>query len=317
MIPQFCIRRPVATTLLAIGSVLAGLAGYQFLPVAAVPKVDFPTINVSSTLTGASPQTMATAVSTPLIKKFETIPGISEISATNSLGNSSIVLQFDLNRDIDAAAADVQAAISQASRQLPNNMTTAPSYRKTNPADAPVLLLAVRSDALPPSKVDEIAEDVMSPAISTLPGVAEVSIYGAKTYAVRVEVDPAKLQARGIGVESVTDAIASANSQAPVGSMQNKAQRLTINADTQRTNADQFRSLVISSPNAPPFTSVKSPASRTVSKTPSRAAGMTGTRPSSLPSSASRMPIRWMWSMRSRRSCRRSRQKCRVRSRSA
>ncbi|MDE1159278.1 MAG: efflux RND transporter permease subunit [Neorhizobium sp.] len=253
MIPAFCIRRPVATTLLAIGSVLAGLAGYQLLPVAAVPKVDFPTINVSSQLTGASPQTMATSVSTPLIKKFETIPGISEISATNSLGNSSIVLQFDLNRNIDAAAADVQAAISQATRQLPDNMTTAPSYRKTNPADAPVLLLAVRSDALPPSKVDEIAEDVLSPALSTLPGVAEVTVYGAKTYAVRVEVDPAKLQARGIGVQSVTDAIASANSQAPVGSMQNDAQRLTINADTQRTNADQFRSLVISSPNGAPI----------------------------------------------------------------
>jgi len=190
MIPEFCIRRPVATTLLAIGAVLAGLAGYQLLPVAALPQVDFPTINVSAQLTGASPQTMATAVSTPLIKQFETIPGISEISATNSLGNTSIVLQFDLNRNIDAAAADVQAAISHATRQLPDNMTTPPSYRKTNPADAPVLLLAVKSDTLPRSKVDEIAEDVLSPSLSTLPGVAEVSIFGAQTYAVRVEVDP-------------------------------------------------------------------------------------------------------------------------------
>jgi HAE1 family hydrophobic/amphiphilic exporter-1 len=253
MIPAFCIRRPVATTLLAIGAILAGLAGYQLLPVAALPKVDFPTINVSAQLTGASPQTMATAVATPLIKKFETIPGISEISASNSLGNTSIVLQFDLNRDIDAAAADVQAAISQATRQLPDNMTTAPSYRKTNPADAPVLLLAVRSDAMPASKVDEIAENVLSPALSTLSGVAEVTIYGSKTYAVRVEVDPAKLQARNIGVESVTDAISAANSQTPVGSLQNKAQKLTINADTQRTNAAQFRSLVIASPNGAPI----------------------------------------------------------------
>jgi HAE1 family hydrophobic/amphiphilic exporter-1 len=253
MISEFCIRRPVATTLLAIGAVLAGLAGYQLLPVAALPQVDFPTINVSASLTGASPQTMATAVSTPLIKKFETIPGISEISGTNSLGNSSIVLQFDLNRDIDAAAADVQAAISQATRQLPDNMTTAPSYRKTNPADAPVLLLAVRSDSMPPSKVDEIAENILSPALSTLSGVAEVSIFGSKTYAVRVEVDPAKLQARSLGVESVTDAIANANSQTPVGSLQNKIQKLTINADTQRTNAAQFRSLVIASPNGAPI----------------------------------------------------------------
>jgi HAE1 family hydrophobic/amphiphilic exporter-1 len=252
MISEFCIRRPVATTLLAIGAVLAGLAGYQLLPVAALPQVDFPTINVSASLTGASPQTMATSVSTPLIKKFETIPGISEISASNSLGNTSIVLQFDLNRDIDAAAADVQAAISQATRQLPDNMTTPPSYRKTNPADAPVLLLAVRSDSMPPSKVDEIAENILSPALSTLSGVAEVSIYGSKAYAVRVEVDPSKLQARGLGVQSVTDAIAAANSQTPVGSLQNQSQKLTISADTQRTNAAQFRSLVIASPNGAP-----------------------------------------------------------------
>ncbi|MBB4349923.1 efflux RND transporter permease subunit [Aliirhizobium cellulosilyticum] len=253
MISEFCIRRPVATTLLAIGAILAGLAGYRMLPVAALPQVDFPTINVSSSLSGASPQTMATAVSTPLIKKFETIPGISEISATNSLGSSSIVLQFDLSRNIDAAAADVQAAISQASRQLPDNMTTAPSYRKTNPADAPVLLLTVKSDSLPPSKVDEIAENVISPMLSTLPGVAEVSIFGAKTYAVRVEVDPDKLQARGLGVQSVTNAIEAANSQAPVGSLQNGSQKLTINADTQRTNAQEFRSLVIASPNGAPI----------------------------------------------------------------
>ncbi len=253
MIPEFCIRRPVATTLLAIGAVLAGLAGYQLLPVAALPQVDFPTINVSAQLTGASPQTMATAVSTPLIKQFETIPGISEISATNSLGNTSIVLQFDLNRNIDAAAADVQAAISHATRQLPDNMTTPPSYRKTNPADAPVLLLSIRSDTMPRSKIDEIAEDVLSPSLSTLPGVAEVSIFGAQTYAVRVEVDPNKLQARNLGVDNVTKAISNANSQAPVGSLENNSQRLTINADTQRTNADQFRSLVIASPNGAPI----------------------------------------------------------------
>ncbi len=135
MIPTFCIQRPVATTLLAIGVVLAGLAGYRLIPVAAVPQVDFPTINVSAQLTGASPQTMATSVATPLIKQFETIPGISEISSTNSLGNTSIVLQFNLDRSIDAAAGDVQAAISTAQRKLPNNLTTPPSYRKTNPAD--------------------------------------------------------------------------------------------------------------------------------------------------------------------------------------
>ncbi len=253
MIPNFCIRRPVATTLLAIGVVLAGLAGYQLVPVAALPQVDFPTINVSAALTGASPQTMATSVATPLIKQFQTIPGISEISATNSLGNTSIVLQFDLNRNIDAAAADVQAAISHATRQLPDNMTTPPSYRKTNPADAPVMLLAVQSDTMPRSKLDEIAEDIISPSLSTLPGVAEVSVFGAQTYAVRVEVDPNKLLNRGIGIDTVNKALVAANSQVPVGSLQNDMQSMTINANTQRTNADEFRTLVIASPNGAPI----------------------------------------------------------------
>ncbi|MBB6483178.1 efflux RND transporter permease subunit [Rhizobium lusitanum] len=253
MIPQFCIQRPVATTLLALGVVMAGLAGYQLLPVAALPQVDFPTINVSAQLTGASPQTMATSVSTPLIKQFETIPGISEISATNSLGNTSIVLQFDLNRSIDAAAADVQAAISNATRQLPNNLTTPPGYRKTNPADAPIMLLAVQSDTMPRSKLDEIAEDIISPSLSTLPGVAEVTVYGAQTYAVRVEVDPSKLQARGIGIETVNSAIVNANSQVPVGTLQNSKQSMTLNANTQKTNAAQFKSLVIANPKGAPI----------------------------------------------------------------
>ncbi|MGE6743487.1 efflux RND transporter permease subunit [Allorhizobium pseudoryzae] len=253
MIPAFCINRPVATTLLAIGLILAGLAGYRLLPVAALPKVDFPTINVSASLSGASPESMATSVATPLIKKFETIPGVSEISATNSLGNTSIVLQFNLNRNIDAAAADVQAAISQATRQLPSNMTTAPSYRKTNPADAPILLLAINSDELPRSKVDEIAENIVSPLLSTLPGVAEVSIYGSQTYAVRVGLDPTALQARGLGVDTVTSAIAGANNQTPVGTLQTADQRLTIDAKTQRTNADEFRSLVIATKNGAPI----------------------------------------------------------------
>lgn len=253
MIPNFCIQRPVATTLLALGVVLAGLAGYRLVPVAALPQVDFPTVNVSAQLTGASPQTMATSVATPLIKEFETIPGISEISSTNSLGNTSIVLQFDLNRNIDAAAADVQAAISHATRQLPNNLTVPPSYRKTNPADAPVMLLAIQSDTMPRSKLDSIAEDIISPSLSTLPGVAEVTVFGAQTYAVRVEVDPNRLQNRAIGIDTVNTAIVNANSQVPVGTLQNDSQSMTITANTQRTNAQEFKSLVIASPNGAPI----------------------------------------------------------------
>ncbi|MBY3276170.1 efflux RND transporter permease subunit [Rhizobium laguerreae] len=253
MIPNFCIQRPVATTLLAIGVVLAGLAGYQLLPVAALPQVDFPTINVSAQLSGASPQTMATSVATPLIKQFETIPGITEISASSSLGSTSIVLQFDLSRNIDAAAADVQAAISNATRQLPDNLTTPPSYRKTNPADAPVMLLSVQSNTMPRSKLDDIAENIISPSLSTLPGVAQVSVYGAQTYAVRVEVDPNKLLTRGIGIDTVNKALAAANSQQPVGTLQNNSQSMTITANTQRTSAEQFRSLVIANPNGAPI----------------------------------------------------------------
>ncbi|TBF60661.1 efflux RND transporter permease subunit [Rhizobium leguminosarum] len=253
MIPNFCIQRPVATTLLAIGVILAGLAGYQLVPVAALPQVDFPTINVSAQLSGASPQTMATSVSTPLIKQFETIPGITEISASSSLGSTSIVLQFDLSRNIDAAAADVQAAISHATRQLPDNLTTPPSYRKTNPADAPVMLLSVQSNTMPRSKLDDIAENIISPSLSTLPGVAQVSVYGAQTYAVRVEVDPNKLLTRGIGIDTVNEALAAANSQQPVGTLQNNSQSMTITANTQRTSAEQFRSLVIANPNGAPI----------------------------------------------------------------
>lgn len=253
MIPRFCIERPVATTLLALGVIMAGLAGYRLVPVAAVPQVDFPTINVSAQLTGASPQTMATSVSTPLIKQFETIPGISEISATSSLGNTSIVLQFDLSRNIDAAAGDVQAAISNATRQLPNNLTTPPGYKKTNPADAPIMLLAVQSDTMPRSKLDEIAEDIISPSLSTISGVAEVTVYGAQTYAVRVEVDPDKLQALGVGIDTVNTAIVNANSQVPVGTLQNNKQSMTLNANTQNTSAQQFKSLVIASPNGAPI----------------------------------------------------------------
>ncbi|MBY3194425.1 efflux RND transporter permease subunit [Rhizobium laguerreae] len=253
MIPNFCIQRPVATTLLAIGVILAGLAGYQLVPVAALPQVDFPTINVSAQLSGASPQTMATSVSTPLIKQFETIPGITEISASSSLGSTSIVLQFDLSRNIDAAAADVQAAISHATRQLPDNLTTPPSYRKTNPADAPVMLLSVQSNTMPRSKLDDIAENIISPSLSTLPGVAQVSVYGAQTYAVRVEVDPNNLLTRGIGIDTVNKALAAANSQQPVGTLQNNSQSMTITANTQRTSAEQFRSLVIANPNGAPI----------------------------------------------------------------
>ncbi|MDR0254043.1 MAG: efflux RND transporter permease subunit [Brucellaceae bacterium] len=248
-ISEIFIRRPVATILLMLGLLMGGLAAYGQLPVAALPEADFPTISVSAQLAGASPDTMASSVATPLIKQFETIAGIDTISASSSLGSTSITLQFNLSRNIDAAAADVQAAITRAQRQLPDNLTTPPSYRKSNPADAAVVVLALTSDNAPLTSMDDIAQNVISPALSTISGVAQAQIYGSKTYAVRVEVDPQKLASRNLSLNDIATKLAAANNQTPVGTIQNKLQAMTIDANTQRTNADEFRTLIINTGN--------------------------------------------------------------------
>ena len=252
MISALFIRRPVATIMLMAGLVLGGVATYRELPVAALPQADLPTISVSADLTGASPDTMASAVATPLIKQFQTIAGIDTITASSTLGQTSIQLQFDLSRDIDAAAADVQAAIAAATRRLPSGLDSAPSYRKSNPAASPIVLVALSSPTMPVTKVDDIAENVILPALSTLPGVAQARIYGAKTYAVRIEVDPDLLAARGLSLAQVAEAIAAANDRTPVGTIQNASQALTISVDTQRTSAEAFRSLVVARPGGRP-----------------------------------------------------------------
>ncbi|WP_294640656.1 efflux RND transporter permease subunit, partial [uncultured Aureimonas sp.] len=246
------IRRPVATLLLCLAILVAGIAAYRLLPVAALPQADYPTISVSAQLAGASPDTMASAVATPLIKQFETIDGVDTITARSSLGNTQITIQFVLSRDIDAAAADVEAAIARTARQLPDNMTSPPSYRKANPADAPILLLDLVSQSTPLTAVDDLAENVISPALSTIQGVAQAQVYGAKTFAVRIGVDPDKLAARSLGMAQVSSALAAANSQTPVGTVQTGGQALTVDAPTQRTNADEFRTLVIARPNGVP-----------------------------------------------------------------
>ncbi|SCM79409.1 multidrug efflux system, subunit C [uncultured Pleomorphomonas sp.] len=251
-LPALFIRRPVAAILLAIGLSLAGFFAYRLLPVAALPRVDFPTITVSAQLSGASPETMATAVATPLIKQFQTISGIDTISARSSLGSTSITLQFELSRDIDSAAADVQSAIDSARRRLPDNMTSDPSYRKVNPADMPILLLSVTSPTVPLTELDSLAQNVLSPAISTISGVAQAQIFGSQKYAVRVEADPDRLAARGIGLDQLATAIANANNQSPVGSMDNAAQTITLDAPTQLTSADGFRTLIVSAAKAGP-----------------------------------------------------------------
>ncbi|MEK0085650.1 efflux RND transporter permease subunit [Benzoatithermus flavus] len=246
------IRRPVATILLSLALTLAGLFAYRELPVAALPQVDFPTISVTAQLPGASPETMANAVATPLIKQFSTIPAIQQISTTNAQGSTSITIEFDLERDIDQAAADVQAAIARTQRLLPVEMTTPPSYRKLNPADAPILLLALTSDTTPLPKLDAFAEQVISPALSTVNGVGQVLIFGSQKYAVRVQLDPDTLAARGIGVDEVAAAIAAANANTPVGTVQGPTQNLTIEAETQLADAAAFRDLIVATRDGHP-----------------------------------------------------------------
>nr|MBP7253291.1 efflux RND transporter permease subunit [Alphaproteobacteria bacterium] len=186
----FCIQRPVFTTLLTLAIIVAGLAGYRTLAVSALPRVDFPTIQVTANLPGASPETMAASVATPLERQFSTIAGVDSITSTSFLGSTQITLQFNLDRNIDGAALDVQTAIAATLRRLPQEMPSPPSFQKVNPADQPVFFIAVASDALPVSQVDEYAQTLMAQRISTLPGVAQVVVYGSQQYAVRVQVDP-------------------------------------------------------------------------------------------------------------------------------
>ena len=251
-ISEFCIRRPVATILMSVAVLIGGIFAWSLLPVAALPRAEFPVINVTAALPGASPDTMATSVATPLIKQFATIAGIDSISTSSGLGETSIAIQFALSRNIDAAAADVQAAIARAQRALPEDMTTPPSYRKVNPADAPILLLALKSETVPLTSLDAFARQIILPTLSTLDGVAQVLIFGSQQYAVRIEIDPAALAARGISIEQLQNAIAAANKNTPLGTLQNDKQQLTLVANTQLDNAADFGRLIVAVRNGNP-----------------------------------------------------------------
>ncbi len=249
---ELCIRRPVMTILLTAALVLGGLAAYRQLPVAALPRVDFPVISVSATLPGASPETMAASVASPLEREFSTIAGIDTLTSTSSLGNTSITIQFVLERDIDAAAQDVQAAIARTQRRLPAEMTTPPSYRKVNPADAPVLLLSLSSPTLPLSQLNDFAETAVQPKVGTLPGIAQVQIYGSQKYAVRVQVDPNALAVRGIGIDELQKSLTAANANTPVGTLSGERQQLVLAANPQLPNAAAFRDLIVAWRNGAP-----------------------------------------------------------------
>jgi hydrophobic/amphiphilic exporter-1 (mainly G- bacteria), HAE1 family len=251
-IPELFIRRPVMTTLVMSGILLFGLIGYRLLPVSDLPSVDYPTIQVSANLPGANPETMASSVATPLEKQFSTIAGVDSMSSVSAQSSVQITIQFTLDRDIDAAAQDVQAAIARAGGQLPPNMPTPPTYRKVNPADAPILYLAMSSPTLPLYRVADYAETLMAQRISMINGVAQVSVFGSQQYAVRVQVDPNKLAARGIGIDEVASALEAGNVDQPTGTLYGRNQAFVVQANGQLQAAADFRPLIVAWRNGNP-----------------------------------------------------------------
>jgi HAE1 family hydrophobic/amphiphilic exporter-1 len=246
------VRRPVMTALVMIGILIFGVVAYRLLPVNALPNVDFPTIQVSASLPGASPDTMASAVATPLEKQFTTIAGIDSMTSQSTNGSTTITIQFSLDRNIDAAAQDVQSAIAAAARQLPSAMPTPPTQRKVNPADAPIMNLALTSETQPLSVVDDYAENNLAQRISTISGVAQVQVYGSQKYAVRIQLDPNELASRGIALTDVEQAIGNANVNLPTGTLYGRERATSVTATGQLTNAKEFAPMIIAYRNGAP-----------------------------------------------------------------
>ncbi len=246
------IRRPVMTALLMMGVILFGVVGYRGLPVSDLPTIDYPTLQVRADLPGASAESMAASVATPMERQFSTVPGIEEMTSSSVRGSTSITLQFGLDRDIDAAAQDVQAAISQVSRRLPNGMPDPPSLQKVNPAEGAVLFMGLNSATVSPTAVAEYADTLIAPRISQVDGVAQVNVFGAAKYAVRVQLDPNRLAARGIGIDEVQSAIQNHNANLPSGTLWGKEQAYTVQANGQVMDAAAYRPLIVAYRNGSP-----------------------------------------------------------------
>jgi hydrophobic/amphiphilic exporter-1 (mainly G- bacteria), HAE1 family len=242
---ELFIRRPVMTTLVMVSLLAFGVLAYTKLPVSDLPNIDYPTIQVTAQLPGANPNTMATAVATPLEKEFSTIAGLESMTSASSLGTTQVVLQFNLDRDIDAAAQDVQVAISRVTRQLPKDMPTPPYFRKVNPADQPILRIALTSPTLPLYALHEYGETLMAQRISMVNGVAQVQVYGAQKYAVRIQLDPQELASRGVGIDQAVDAVRRANVNLPTGTLYGTHQAFTLQASGQLTQAEPYRSVIV------------------------------------------------------------------------
>jgi len=246
------IRRPVATTLVMLAIVIFGVAAYRALPVSDLPNIDLPTLVVGASLPGANPDTMASAVATPLERQFSTIAGLTSMNSSSSLGATQITLQFDLSRNIDAAAQDVQAAIAQAAPLLPPGMPSPPTYRKVNPADQPIIYIAFTSSTLPLSTLDEYGETLVAQRISMVTGVAQVQVYGSQKYAVRVQLDPHALATRGIGIDEVEQAVRAANVNIPTGTLFGEQRALTVRTAGQLTDAAVYRPVIVTYRNGAP-----------------------------------------------------------------
>ena len=246
------IERPVATTLLSIAILLAGGASYFFLPVAPLPKVDFPTITVGAGLPGASPETMASSVATPLERSFGRIAGVTEMTSSSQLGSTGITLQLDLDRDIDAAARDVQAAINAAAGQLPTSLPSLPRYRETNPTDSPIMVLSLTSDSIPLSQLYDISDSIIVQKISKVAGVGQVNIAGGSKPAVRVDLNPLALAGYHIGLAQVRQALQAANANSPKGHLEDSGNRWIISATDQLLTADKYLPLIVAYKNGGP-----------------------------------------------------------------
>ena len=251
-LPEVCIRRPVMTTLLMAAFIIFGVIAYRALPVSELPNVDFPTISVTASLPGASPETMAAAVATPLEGQFSTIAGLESLSSTSGQGSTSITLQFSLDRNIDAAAQDVQSAIATAQRKLPPNMPTPPSFRKVNPADSPIFFIALTSPTLPLPVINDYAETQLAQRLSTVSGVAQVLVFGSQKYAIRIQANPDQLAARGMGIDELRQAISQANVNQPLGQFDGSQQAFAIKDNGQLTTAAAYRPLIVAWRNGAP-----------------------------------------------------------------
>src|SRR6266540_3105391 len=249
---ETCIRRPVLTTLVTASIIVLGIFAYRLLAVAALPAVDFPTISITGQLPGASAETMAASVASPIERQLSTIAGITSLTSTSSLGITTITIQFDLNRNIDGAALDVQTALTVAARKLPVEMTTPPSFRKVNPGDFPIMYISLVSPTLPLSAVNEFGEITLAQQISQLPGVAQVLVFGAQKFAVRVQVDPVAAAARNISLDDIRNVVAKTNSNTPVGTLNGPKQSVTLTASSAMTKAEEYRKVIVAYRNGVP-----------------------------------------------------------------